>query len=132
MNQLWRAFRQPADTQFISDTLLPLLSVTEIARLKKFKHVALRDQYLFSRALIRTALSHHYQLPFSHWVLSEKEKAAPCVDNLPQAPLKISLSHSKDCVLVGISEHALGVDVEKIAIRDNLSAIAKKVYTPAQ
>lgn len=55
-------------------------------------------------------------------VLSADEKGNPFIKD---APCHISISHSGEAVLCGISRHPIGVDIEKIA--DIPQKIAEKV-----
>ncbi len=131
MNQLWHGDL----TQLGSDIearLVPMLSPLESEKLRRLKRSGRRKEYILSRALMRMALSRQYKKPLRHWQFSESPNAAPILLNPTDTPLFISLSHSGDCVMLALSDQAVGLDVERIEARKQTDSIARKVFTAEQ
>jgi len=101
-----------------------LLSISEYKRFKLIKFPLKQRQYLLSRWLIRQALSTAYNQPMDFWNIEETAGKFPVIHNLPVTTY-LSLSHSHDRVVVAISNAAIGVDIEKIAKRKNMTAMAE-------
>ena len=132
MNEVWRAYLSRSKPDTVSPEFIAILSPTEKARLDGLKQAQRQKQYLLSRAMIRVAFSRHYNLPLSHWLLEENQNAPPTVVNTPDKPCFLSLSHSADCILLAISEQAVGLDVEQISTDRPHQKIAERVFTPKQ
>lgn len=87
-----------------------------------------RQEYLFSRLLICTALSQVYSKPPDSWVIQDRPHAKPEIANLP-ASVYISLSHSRQLIGFALSEAPIGLDIEYRAKRNNLKALAAEFMT---
>ncbi len=131
MNQTWRASLDREHSGLLSSTQA-LLGETERVRYGELLQVNRREQYLLSRGLIRIALSRQYGKPIAHWKFRERAAATPLLENPTLAPLNLSVSHCGDWVLVALSEQVVGVDIESIKPRKQLSAIARRVFTQNQ
>lgn len=121
--QLWFAKVGDASLQ-AEEACKSYLSISEYRRFKSIKSPSKIRQYLLSRWLIRHALSSAYKQPMDFWNIEETAGSFPVVHNLP-VKTYLSLSHSHDNVVVGISDTAIGVDIEKIAKRKNMAAMAE-------
>lgn len=121
--QLWFAKVEDASLQ-AEAAGKSLLSISESKRFKLIKSPLKQRQYLLSRWLIRHVLSNAYKRPMDFWNIEETAGSFPVVHNLP-VKTYLSLSHSHDRVVVGISDTAIGVDIEKIAKRKNMAAMAE-------
>ena len=121
--QLWFARVEDASLQ-TEEACKSLLSISEYKRFKLIKSPLKQRQYLLSRWLIRHALSNAYKQPMDFWNIEETTGSFPVVHNLP-VKTYLSLSHSHDRVVVGISDTAIGVDIEKIAKRKNMAEMAE-------
>ena len=131
MNQLWRGKLDQLGSD-IEANLLPMLSSLESEKLQRLKQHNRRKEYILSRALMRMALSRQYEKPLQYWQFSEHPNAAPRLLNPIDSPLFISLSHSADCVMLALSNQAVGLDVERMVRRKETDNIARKVFTAKQ
>lgn len=131
MNQLWRGDISQLGSETEAN-LLPMLSLLESEKFQRLKQLKRRKEYILSRALMRMALSCQYQKPLQHWQFSESPNAAPRLLNPIGTPLFISLSHSGNCVILALSDDAVGLDVERIETRKETIKIAGKVFTTQQ
>ena len=131
MNQLWRGYISQLKGG-IASQLTAILSPLESEKFQRLKQPHRINEFVLSRALMRMALSHHYNQPLSYWQFSESPNAAPTLENPIGSPLFISLSHSNDCVLLAISDQAVGLDVENMTQRDEILRIARKVFSHEQ
>ena len=132
MNQLWLSNTRHLDLSTLRTQLLPMLNRQESGKFQSFKSEQRRREYLASRALMRMALSHHYQYDPAHWQFSQAENAPPQLLNPARQDLFISLSHSGDYVILAISEQPVGIDIEQAGQRTRALSIAKKVFTSEQ
>ena len=105
-----------------------LLSETEAKRLTVTTSKDKRREFLLSRALMRHALSHKYDITESYWAFLEQADIAPNITNLPY-PAYMSLSHSKGFICFAISNYSLGIDIETINIKRDLTGIAKEIMS---
>ncbi|MDO6566978.1 4'-phosphopantetheinyl transferase superfamily protein [Alteromonas sp. 1_MG-2023] len=125
--QLWET-KVENDAQHVEVALSALLSKVEHQKLNTIGHENKRREYVYSRALIRHALSQIYDLPTKFWVIREVPNSSPMVENLPSS-LKFSLSHSNKLITFATSLFPVGVDVEKIKHRANMQKLAKLFMT---
>ncbi|MCP4390050.1 MAG: hypothetical protein GY802_17280, partial [Gammaproteobacteria bacterium] len=108
----------------VENSLQPLLSDSELARLESIGGKTRRREYLLSRALMRHALSQSFQRQDSDWRFNDVPQSMPLVDNLP-AGTYISLSHSKGFICFAISASPLGIDLEATGKQRDFSALAE-------
>jgi len=95
------------------------LSVSERARFKKIKRAHKQQEYLLSRALMRTACSTYFNIDANTLVFKERPNALPIISPLPEN-FFYSLSHSKGLIFFAISSLPIGIDIEKRLPRANL------------
>ena len=121
--QLW--FSRVADSTIDAEQAIQsLLSVSEIKRLRRIKNENKHREYLLSRALMRHALSQHFQLPESEWQFIEQSGSPPIIKNLPEN-IYLSLSHSGGFVCFAIYSSPIGIDIEVINHQRNFLALAE-------
>jgi 4'-phosphopantetheinyl transferase len=121
--QLW--FSKVADsTMDAEQTIQSLLSDSEIKRLNRIKNKNKHREYLLSRALMRHALSQHFQLPKSEWRFIEQSGSPPIINNLPEN-IYLSLSHSGGFVCFAIYSSPIGIDIEVVNRQRNFLALAE-------
>ncbi len=121
--RLWFSKISPASLA-VENSLQPLLSDSELARLESIGGKTRRREYLLSRALMRHALSQSFQRQDSDWRFNDVPQSMPLVDNLP-AGTYISLSHSKGFICFAISASPLGIDLEATGKQRDFSALAE-------
>ncbi|MGD9984635.1 MAG: 4'-phosphopantetheinyl transferase superfamily protein [Porticoccaceae bacterium] len=105
------------------------LSDAEIAQCARFADPADRHRALLARLLLRQALSHRYPLPPADWRFARDRRGKPVLV-WPALPLTFNLSHSGDLVVCALGSHCeLGVDVEQVAPRERLLALARRFFS---
>ena len=125
--QLW--FSRVADsTMNVEQTIQSLLSDSEIKRLNRIKNKNKHREYLLSRALMRHALSQHFQLPKSEWHFIEQSGSPPIIKNLPEN-IYVSLSHSNSLICFAIACCPVGIDLEAGNRRRDFTALAEMFMT---
>ena len=136
---------EPASTQvFLCDSgnLLPmpeeheqalrLLGPSEQARLAQYQGRRYRE-FLQTRLLLRQALSTTIPgaPPPEHWRISERPEQAPLVHQAVDQGWRYSLSHSRGCIAIAISNAGpCGIDLEHQRPRANLMALAEQWFHP--
>ncbi|PSL16631.1 phosphopantetheine--protein transferase-like protein [Marinobacterium halophilum] len=106
------------------DAQLHLLPPRQQLRYYSLRSDKRRQEYLYSRLLICTALSRHYQRPSTSWKIEEPENSPPIIHNLP-TPGHISLSHSHELMCFTLNPLRIGVDIEKTRPRKNVKLMAE-------
>jgi 4'-phosphopantetheinyl transferase len=101
-----------------------LLSPTEKKRLSLTRSSYKRREFLFSRALMRHALSQYFPCPINEWIFIERPNLPPEICNLPDN-IYISLSHSKSFICFAISNSPVGIDIELANRNRDFLALAK-------
>jgi len=121
--QLW--FARVSDSAMNAEqSIRNLFSDSEKNRLKSIKSNNKRGEYLLSRALMRHALSQHFQLQEKEWQFFERFDSAPVVCNLPKNTY-LSLSHSDGLICFALSDCPLGIDIETTNKQRNYLALAE-------
>lgn len=105
-------------------TIQCLFSDSEIRRLNNIKTKNKHREYLLSRALMRHALSQHFQLPESEWRFVEQSGSPPIISNLPEY-IYLSLSHSGGFICFAIYDTPIGIDIEVVNKQRNFLALAE-------
>lgn len=106
-----------------------LLTDNERTQMSRFYFARHRQQFLITRALIRTSLSSYFPVEPADWRFGKNAYGKPQII-FPEKtwPVRFNLSHCEGLVLCGIvRDHDIGVDVEDAqrstqAALDNLSS----------
>ncbi|MGE3296215.1 MAG: 4'-phosphopantetheinyl transferase superfamily protein [Porticoccaceae bacterium] len=105
------------------------LSDAERAHCARFADPADRHRVLLARLLLRRALSHGYPLAPADWRFAQDHQGKPALA-WPALPVTFNLSHSGDVVICALGRHCdLGVDVERVAPRERLLALARRFFS---
>lgn len=127
--QLWLARLGDCADVLVQRDCRAIVSDAEIARAARFADPADQCRALLARLLLRQALSHRYPLPAADWRLACDRRGKPALV-WPALPLTFNLSHSGDLVVCALGRHCeLGVDVEYVAPRDRLLALARRFFS---
>jgi 4'-phosphopantetheinyl transferase len=90
-----------------------------------------RQEYLATRILVRTALSHYYPLAPEAWRYRLSHYGKPSVD--PNCGLSFNLSNSLDLVVCLIAQGSeVGVDLESYARAKDIVDLAEEVFSPLE
>ncbi|MDH3719533.1 MAG: 4'-phosphopantetheinyl transferase superfamily protein, partial [Planctomycetota bacterium] len=106
-----------------------LLTVDETQRARRFVFEKHRHQYLVTRGLVRTTLSHYFDVEPCDWVFVQDQFGKPHVAGPIELPLAFNLSHTEGLVICGVAAlPMLGVDVERIDRDTETLTIAKRFF----
>jgi 4'-phosphopantetheinyl transferase len=127
---LWYA--HPEDlTEAVTLACAPLLSEDERARWQAFRFDRHRREYLTTRALVRTALSHCHPLAPDAWRFQTNAYGKPTID--PDCGLRFNLSNSPGLVVCLIAQGVeVGVDAEPIERAEKVADLAPEVLSPLE
>jgi 4'-phosphopantetheinyl transferase len=91
-----------------------LLTDDETEQMSRLYFVGHRHQYLLTRALVRTCLSHYYPVEPGEWRFSKNSYGKPRVSHPQVEPAAcFNLSHAHGLIIFGIAPSVdIGVDVE--------------------
>lgn len=100
------------------------LSASELTRFHRIKRKRKKQEYLMSRALMRTACSSYFNIASNTLLFIEKPHALPMISPLPKG-YYYSLSHSKGLIYFAISNNPIGIDVEQHLHRTDIIGAAE-------
>ena len=109
-----------------------LLSSSEWRRVQRLALPASRNLGRLSRLLLRHALSHYNGVAPDQWRFAEARGGKPMLAE-SALPLEFNLSHSGDCVVLGVSHrgHPIGVDIE-IQRRRPFLRLARRYFAASE
>jgi 4'-phosphopantetheinyl transferase len=106
-----------------------LLTPEEVQRAQRFVFDRHRDQYLITRALVRTTLSRYADVEPRDWEFQQDRYGKPHVAGPVTLPLAFNLSHTDGLVICGVAAVSmLGVDVERIDRATEALSIARRFF----
>ncbi|WP_348267830.1 4'-phosphopantetheinyl transferase superfamily protein [Edaphobacter paludis] len=125
---LWYAHPQDL-TEAVTQACASLLSEDERAQWQTFRFDCHRREYLTTRALVRTALSHYHPLAPEAWRFQTNPYGKPSVN--PDCGLRFNLSNSLGLVVCLIAQGAeVGVDAEPIQDAEKVTEYAAEMLSP--
>jgi len=128
---LWSAYPDDVGPEGIAQSCASLLNEEELARWQSFRFDRHRREYLTTRALVRTALSHYHPLAPEAWRFELSVHGKPRVD--PDCGLRFNLSNSPGLVVCLIAQGTeVGVDVEPYKHAEKIAQLAPEVFSPAE
>lgn len=123
---LTRVSSHYADTANLKSLLQP----SEVAHGSRYHHPDDRFRFLVARATLRLVLSKYLnQLP-SDIMLSGGQNQKPTL--LANSKLHFNISHSSDCILIGVFSEALGVDIEEVKTAFTYQDIVQHSFSEAE
>jgi 4'-phosphopantetheinyl transferase len=127
---LWYA--HPEDlTEAVAETCATLLNEDERAQWQTFRFDRHRREYLTTRTLVRTALSHYHPLAPEAWRFQTNPYGKPTIE--PDCGLRFNLSNSPGLVVCLIAQGAeVGVDAEPIERAEKVAELAPEVLSPLE
>jgi 4'-phosphopantetheinyl transferase len=127
---LWYAY--PEDlSEAVARAWVTLLSEDERAQWQTFRFDRHRREYLTTRALVRTALSHYHPLAPEAWRFQTNPYGKPTIE--PDCGLRFNLSNSPGLVVCLIAQGAeVGVDAEPIERAEKVAELAPEVLSPLE
>lgn len=126
--QLWCAYPDDVLANGVAEACYPLLSEDEHRRLQEFRFERHRSEFLTTRVLVRTALSHYHPLAPESWRFRLNNYGKPTID--PECGLRFNLSNSLGLVVCLIAQDAeVGVDVEPYERAGSIVEVAPTVFS---
>jgi len=103
------------------------LSAQELSKLVSFKSQAQANRYLAVRGTLRRILAQYLGIEPVNLKFEVNAYGKPYLSN---ASLFFNISHSKDRLLIAVSDFdQIGVDIERIKTRNNLLGLAKRCFS---
>lgn len=128
---LWLAHPEDFSTEEVVQKYTPLLTEEERIRWQRYRYPRHRREYLATRALVRSALSHYRPLSPGEWRFQPNAHGKPAAD--PDCGLQFNLSNSAGLVvcLIGTGSD-VGVDVEPCERAQRILELAPEVFSPLE
>jgi 4'-phosphopantetheinyl transferase len=98
----------------------------ERQRAEGFLHKGAARRWVAARWALRRTLAAYLDRPAPEIALAADERGKPRLRDGGGDGLQFNLSHSGGLALVAVTQQAVGVDVEAIAPRQNLAALAQR------
>lgn len=128
---LWCAYPEDLLTEATARACASLLSEDERTRWQALRFDRDRREYLTTRTLVRTALSHHHPIASEAWRFETNAHGKPRID--PDCGLRFNLSNSSDLVVCLVShESEVGVDVEPFEHAEKIAELAPGVLSQVE
>lgn len=109
------------------DALQASLIEEDYLRAKKFYTLDLQNRFIVRRAIVRQMLAWYTKQDNISLVYGENGK--PSIEN---SPICFNVSHSEDMVMLGISYHPIGLDIEAIKPISDLEQVATYHFSPCE
>jgi len=129
--QLWYVRNLGAD----ADAHLALLSADEKQRLARLQVASMRQQFVVTRASVRTILSGCFpEIAATDWVFDRNPWGRPVIAN-PEAKGRVSfnISHTEGLIVIALSGSGeVGVDVERASRETRALALADRYFSASE
>jgi 4'-phosphopantetheinyl transferase len=106
-----------------------LISPAERERLSRLHFERDREIFVATRALVRTVLSEYAAGAPDSWQFAQSPTGKPRLVGLD---IEFNLSHTRGLVACAVSQHRVGVDVERIEPGRNLDALARRYFSTSE
>lgn len=111
--ELYRYSTSENSLPYDTTGIVKLLDDVELKRFERYKFDHSRWTFALARWLTKTCLSSHLDQPPETISFSYNENGKPYVDlGDGRAPIHFSISHTESMIVVCLSNHAIGVDIE--------------------
>ncbi|MGA2250003.1 4'-phosphopantetheinyl transferase family protein [Terracidiphilus sp.] len=128
---LWYTRPENLPAQTIAEDCERILSEEEFLHSKTFRFERHRREYLATRLLVRTALSHYHPLPPHAWKFQANPYGKPAID--PDCGLRFNLSNCAELVVCLIGKDIeLGIDIEPFNRAEDVVELASDVFSPRE
>lgn len=116
-------------TQAQENEKLGLLNLEERERASRYHFPIHRTRFIAARSMLRVIISQYLNIIPEDIIFTYDENEKPSLNTPNPLQLQFNLSHSENFAVYAItSEHAIGVDIEKVQDHFNL-AVAKRYFT---
>ncbi len=125
---LWFTFPSEITDNTLLNNYQQLLTEEEHQRWQRFHFKKHQHQYLMTRALVRTSLSHYINITPKDWQFSKNEFGKPAIS--PHKNLFFNLSNTETLIVCAISRQSdIGIDVETWQHKSNILEIAQRFFS---
>jgi len=111
------------------DALKAFLTLEETDKAKKFHFQKDRDNYIVRRAHLRILLSKYIGVPAETIVFTTGSNKRPVLDSKFTDVPVFNLSHTDNVILIAVSDHDIGVDIERVNPDFDYSEILESNFT---
>ncbi len=109
-------------------TALSWLSTEEMARWRSFRFDKHRNEYLATRALIRTTLSNYYAIAPEAWFFPRNSYGKPSAK--PIIDLQFNLSNTLGLIVCLVSQKgSVGIDTEPLSRAEEINSVATEYFS---
>lgn len=109
-------------------TALSWLSTEEMARWRSFRFDKHRNEYLATRALIRTTLSNYYEIAPEAWFFPRNSYGKPSAK--PIIDLQFNLSNTLGLIVCLVSQNgSVGIDTEPLSRAEEINSVATEYFS---
>ncbi|MDH5428732.1 MAG: 4'-phosphopantetheinyl transferase superfamily protein [Nitrospirota bacterium] len=110
---IWRA--PLSESSAYASRFRPYLSDQEIIRSNRYRIPHPQYQFVITRGILRTLLSHYISVPTSELLFENQAHGKPMLVTPSAHPIQFNVSHTRGMALIAITlQHAVGIDVERI------------------
>lgn len=125
---LWCAYPEDVQSDAVAEACARMLSDDERTHWQSFRFARHRREYLTTRALVRTALSHYHPVALAAWEFHLNRYGKPAVDS--DCGLRFNVSNSAGLVVCLISQETeVGVDAEPYERAGEIAALGAAVFS---
>ena len=128
---LWLAFPDEIQDAELKAAYKKLMTQEERTQQQRFHFAKHRHQYLITRALVRTTLSHYTRIKPHEWRFSKNYYGRPEIiikEYIP--PLRFNLSHTDGLIVCGVVlKQDIGVDIENLKRQGAPVEIADRFFS---
>lgn len=125
--QVW--FSTLASLQDREERYHALLDEEELARAKRFRFATDRNRYILGHGLLRETVGRYLGRSAKDLIFRRGEFGKPFLE---RDPVHFNLSDTKDAVLVALSHHPIGADIETMNRRTDHERVADHFFTPPE
>jgi 4'-phosphopantetheinyl transferase len=132
---LWFAYNEKIKAPQLLSQYLDMLNESERIQQKRFHFEKHRHQYLITRALVRSVLSHYDDsLKPKQWEFSKNNYGKPSISNTAlKNPIQFNLSHTDQLIVMAVTQSKeIGVDVEYLPRLGKPLEIANSFFSPSE
>jgi 4'-phosphopantetheinyl transferase len=113
--------------------LIDILSSEEREKAARFKFALHRERFIINRANLKIILGKYLQISPNQVIFEYGDKGKPnLAHSLNFVKLNFNLSHSENLAIYGISQHLIGVDLEKINEQVSCAELAERFFCPSE
>lgn len=130
---VWVAFPEAISDTRILDGYRQLLSSAEVERLAEIGLERVRNEYLVTRALVRTTLSRYMAVRPEDWEFETSAGGRPEIARPSGTGLRFNLSHTRGVVACLVTEGIdAGVDVENMERSLDIQGLAERRFAAVE